>query len=305
MTPATATELRRSGDHVLPTGTPSAMVVTLSPAPTVLRQGMTLMLRLPLSSTGWTENPGPVTINVNGLGAAEVRTLDTLPLKGGELKPNGAFLFFYSSPAWYVVGSYEAASVAEARAGTNRTRFITPETLKAVLPQRVAFDQYFSDDNPLVLAHAHYDPNNDPNVLPASAVRTYQYAYASAFPDEMSLINVILLSNIRVTRPGSASINAYARGRALNAGSVNRNNYVFIDSGGGAQYDADSSKSVAYSMIVAKPTGKTIITLQEYVWWSAQQAGVGGVPYQVFVDDIEMFIIERAVSALPTYLYAD
>ncbi len=81
----------------------NALVVTLSPAPAALKDGMVLRVKPAFTNTG------PATLNVNGLGAWPITSATGAPLAGGELfNGNAATLIcsFYTTsfvlvaPAW-------------------------------------------------------------------------------------------------------------------------------------------------------------------------------------------------------------
>lgn len=171
-------------------------------------------------------------------------------------------------------------------------------------PQRLAFDYFFTDANPNVLGSTHYDTDGDPDTMPGAALKCYEKNYISAFPAEKTIINVVIISNMRVYRPGSSNALVFMRGRATGVASVARNNVIIVDSSG-SLYSSDNSKSLSLSMVCAKDSGSTVVGLQTYAWWSAQAPNVGGNPYLAFIDDCEMLIIERVVSTLPVFQNAD
>ncbi|MBL7965285.1 MAG: hypothetical protein JNM31_15725 [Flavobacteriales bacterium] len=108
--PATDDALLRSDAHASGAlhwaqvgGTANALTLTLSPAPAAY--GGHLRVRfLPLLA-----NTGPVTLNVNGLGARPLRRMDLLPVGAGELAPGVAVEATYADSVFILRARQERA----------------------------------------------------------------------------------------------------------------------------------------------------------------------------------------------------
>ncbi len=96
-----------------PAGTANALTATLSPAPSALTVGMSIVLNIT------TPNTGPATLNVNGLGALAVVNIFGSALAGRELI--GPVRFTYDGTKWW-------ASVTGAVLTANLTLYVNAAT---------------------------------------------------------------------------------------------------------------------------------------------------------------------------------
>jgi hypothetical protein len=87
------------------TGTAGSILVALSPAAVEYKKGMTVVVKVAAS------NSGPVTINVNGLGAKDVIRQDGAALTVGDLIVNGMYAFTYDGTKFQLVWSNRSQSV--------------------------------------------------------------------------------------------------------------------------------------------------------------------------------------------------
>lgn len=105
-------------------GTANALTAVLALAPAVLRHGMPLRLKLTATNTG------PATLNLNGLGARAIVTLDGSTLAGGEMRAGQIREFVFDN----VLGEFvlltmpRAATVDEVEAGLRGDVFVSPLT---------------------------------------------------------------------------------------------------------------------------------------------------------------------------------
>ncbi|MSU01922.1 hypothetical protein [Tissierella pigra] len=76
----------------------NAKVITLSPAPTSYKEGMTVAFK------NTTQNSGAVTINVNGLGAKTVLKSNGNALSSGNLKANSIYTVRYNGTSFILQG---------------------------------------------------------------------------------------------------------------------------------------------------------------------------------------------------------
>lgn len=280
-------------------GSVNAMSTTLNPGITALADGTIVEIAPAFANTSTT-----VTLTLTGPGISPAITKQVVRNDGssfaaGDLKAGCKQLFAFDAPSnrFRILGQVASHII------TNIAQYLTTQ-ITNYAPQRLAFDQYFSDSNPIISANAHYDNDGDPNTSPPPlGNKLYEYQYVSAFPNEKTLINVVVICNISVQRPGADITNAYARGRATNAVGVKRNNYVVLESRQNAI--AENWKSLAFSMLVGKQAGATSNLLQVHGWWGAQASAIVGEPYRVLFDDCEMLIIERVVDDLPSFPYSD
>ncbi|MDL2401242.1 hypothetical protein [Rhizobium mayense] len=115
-----------SWNYIAATGTATALVATLVPAPTALAAGLAINLKITAASTG------PATLNVNGLGAKSIVNSDGSAIAAGDFDVNGIVTMIYNGTNFVVSnvsqatetsrGVVELASAAEATAGTDLTR---------------------------------------------------------------------------------------------------------------------------------------------------------------------------------------
>ncbi len=102
-------------------GTPNALTASLTPAPSALIAGMTIVLFVSTSNTG------PATLNLNGLGAKGIYYSDSSPLVAGDLF--GKVILIYDGGSWILAnnrigsenarGNVQLASAAETAAGAD------------------------------------------------------------------------------------------------------------------------------------------------------------------------------------------
>lgn len=117
-------------------GTVNTRTLTLSPAPTSLADGMTVIMQSPGANTSST-----VTLNVNGLGAAPIRSEQGGALAVGDIAGGTAYTLVYLSGEWRLlsalnasqtrVGLIEIATNAEVIAGLDASLAVTPAGLSA------------------------------------------------------------------------------------------------------------------------------------------------------------------------------
>lgn len=79
-------------------GSANALTATLTPAPTVLVAGMVICIKVT------TKNTGPVTLNVNGIGASPIVTMKGTPLLKGDLIDGSVVPLIYNGNSWTVPG---------------------------------------------------------------------------------------------------------------------------------------------------------------------------------------------------------
>jgi hypothetical protein len=86
-------------------GTANALTATLTPAPTALVPGMVLDVGI------LAENTGAATLDVNGLGAAPIKTMAGAALQRGDLILGSIMRFVYSGTAWLLGGGLARSEV--------------------------------------------------------------------------------------------------------------------------------------------------------------------------------------------------
>jgi hypothetical protein len=99
-------------------GTSSALVAALSPAPAALIEGMAVRIRIAAT------NPGPATLNLNGIGALPIKTMRGNDLKRGDLPSGAIATLILAGTAWLMDGvSYgDFRPIAE----TNLNFYVSP-----------------------------------------------------------------------------------------------------------------------------------------------------------------------------------
>jgi len=108
-------------------GGPDALTATLTPPPSALVDGM--KIRLKPGST----NTGPVTLDINGLGAQGVVDFDGEVLAGGELRAETIIELIYNSNVGFMIASPIRASSF----GYNCAYFTTPGPITWQVPKGV------------------------------------------------------------------------------------------------------------------------------------------------------------------------
>jgi hypothetical protein len=82
-------------------GGSGAIVITLSPTPAEIKEGMTVIVKVATTSNG------PTTLNANGLGAVAVKHQDGGDIGPGDLTKDGIFGFTYDGTNWQLVWKYK------------------------------------------------------------------------------------------------------------------------------------------------------------------------------------------------------
>jgi len=108
-------------------GEPNALTATLTPPPAALVDGM--KIRLKPGST----NSGPVTLDINGLGAQDIVDFDGEPLAGGELRAETIIELIYNSNVGFMIASPIRASSFD----YNCAYFTTPGAITWQVPKGV------------------------------------------------------------------------------------------------------------------------------------------------------------------------
>jgi len=107
------TDLVKHNNYGTATGT-NTLVVTLTPAPTILTEGLTLRFKITTANTGAT------TLNVNGLGAKPLRKNGGIALSAGNLKAGGIYSVTYDGTSFLLAdegGEYGNAVEGDVRKG--------------------------------------------------------------------------------------------------------------------------------------------------------------------------------------------
>lgn len=125
------------GSYALGGGTANAQTATYTPAVTVLTDGMVLKYKASIGNTG------PATFSPNGMGAGAIIGSSYQALQGGEILAGGEVWLQYNSSGFWVLiksaGGGAEASAADAAAGTNNTKWMSPlrvfQAIAAVVTQ--------------------------------------------------------------------------------------------------------------------------------------------------------------------------
>lgn len=104
-------------------GTADALTLTLAPVPAALSIGFPIHVR-----TGASANTGPMTVNVNGLGAKPLVTQGGNPIISGQIPADTVFEAFYDGAAFRVFHALPATA-AMAQAGVAPEAYLTPASL--------------------------------------------------------------------------------------------------------------------------------------------------------------------------------
>jgi len=120
----------------LATGTGSAYVLELTPAPTAYATRMEVIFTAPA------QNLSPVTINVNGLGAKTLKLPDgTTDVPAGMILSGQVVVLHYDGTNFRVTSApytgYNVASQAEAEAAVDNTKMMTPLRSKQALVAQI------------------------------------------------------------------------------------------------------------------------------------------------------------------------
>lgn len=117
-----------------------AKTVTVSPAITELTAGVQILVKFEYANTASTTS-SPVTLNVNGLGAKDIKRYGSTNISNSATtswNANSVVLLTYDGTYWQLTDynntTYSSMSVAEYEAGTSGTaRLITPARLKGAI----------------------------------------------------------------------------------------------------------------------------------------------------------------------------
>lgn len=109
-------------------GTANAILVTLSPVPAGYTAGMVVRFKVASGNTG------PVTINVNGLGAKSIRRADGDELKSGDLVAGGVATLAYDGASFQLVAAGISAASVPSR---DLVIFAVPGTTNWTVPAGV------------------------------------------------------------------------------------------------------------------------------------------------------------------------
>lgn len=167
-----------------------AYVITLSPALAAYTAGMEIHFKAN------TANTGACTINVNGLWVKNIIDKNGNNLPDGTIAASGLYTLLYNWTSFVFESAYQVASDAEATAGTETSKFITPKQVK---------DNYFT-------MQMNYWYGTDWNVTINSGTTT--------------LTRDMYYNNLTVTSPwvlDTAGYRVFVRGTFSGTGTINRN----------------------------------------------------------------------------------
>lgn len=98
--------------YAVASGSANAYTVTLNPTPTSYIEGMAIVLKINV------DNTGASTLNVNGLGAVDLKRSDGSDFTSGMLKANSIYTFRYNGINFILQGEGSGLSI------TDQTNFI-------------------------------------------------------------------------------------------------------------------------------------------------------------------------------------
>lgn len=111
--------------YAVASGTANALTATLVPAPVALTAGMAITLMISANNTS------SVTLNVNGLGAIPVTTINGAALGAGDLRSGVPMEFLYTGSSWVLTGislsQLQKASVGQQQTFAANGTFTVPD----------------------------------------------------------------------------------------------------------------------------------------------------------------------------------